>query len=550
MALQPKDLSVQERMQPGAYGEKFKVDMPGYRNSVARVNRTNNKLDTGDHDVLNQKYEMDYRLKPLFTYGFGYGFNQFVIPKGRIVAVDPHMDLPDSESHKIFNTLTMANGGVPVRLRKHGDKYPEFGKGATDIVSDEMQGQPLQNIGCEWTPVVGMDKAYDKHCYRPFYAAGKDGEAGSFVSATVQMADAKLTIDAESGRLALDGDLTDEYRPGNVPIGMIDRNEYTRDNDAYNGMMPGAVLTDALVELPFFAFKDKAEENYWGSIYGNLKPGDLLKSDENGRLTLSPLSVPEDLATMSIAEYETERQQVVGQVYSINHELVPEGAAKYATWALEDRMNSEVFNPDIYAKTNRRGEDAVNGSPFNSEGKYPGYPYEKNYLNHDLHMLVSAGRKDVYDPRMNPEFQYSNLGIPGLTGGENVAKRDIPMVKAQHVSKAPEGQDYVRKYIRALEVQLVEDSMKIQFGDEAPQQLKLHQKYHGYTCTYLSEKQGVAVLEVLDKVADRKELEDFLADKADGVDILVGGTKRGMAGVPTFMDWDGCIGSVTVLMQK
>ena len=92
--------------------------------------------------------------------------------------------------------------------------------------------------------------------------------------------------------------------------------------------------------------------------------------------------------------------------------------------------------------------------------------------------------------------------------------------------------------------------MKVQFGDEAPQQLKLHQKYHGYTCTYLSEKQGVAVLEVLDKVADRKELEDFLADKADGVDILVGGTKRGMAGVPTFMDWDGCIGSVTVLMQK
>jgi hypothetical protein len=92
--------------------------------------------------------------------------------------------------------------------------------------------------------------------------------------------------------------------------------------------------------------------------------------------------------------------------------------------------------------------------------------------------------------------------------------------------------------------------MKIQFGDEEPQQLKLRQKYHGYTCTYLSEKQGVAVLEVLDKVADRKELEDFLADKADGVDILVGGTKRGMAGVPTFMDWDGVIGSVKILLTK
>ena len=544
MALQPRDLNVQERMQPGSDGSKFKVDMPGYRNDVSRINRTNTKLDTGDHDVLNTKYEFDYRLKPLFTYGFSYGYNQMVIPKGRIVALDPHMDLPDSESHKMFNVLTLANGGVPVRLRKADDKYPDFGKGATDIVSAEMQGQPLQNAGCEWTPVVGMDKAYDKYCYRPFV------DEGAFVSAVKQMADAKLSVDAESGRLALNGEITDEYRAGNTPIGMIERNEYTRDNDAYNGMMPGPVLTDALVELPYFAFKDKAEENVWGSIYGNLKPGDLLKSDENGRLTLSPLSVPEDLATMTLAEYESERQQVVGQVYAINHELVPEGAAKYATWALETRMDSEVFNPELYAKTNRRGEDAVNGSPFNSEGKYPGYPYEKNYLNHDLHMLVSAGRKDVFDPRMNPEFQYSNLGIPGLTDGANVAKREIPMVKAQHVSKAPEGQDYVRKYLRALEVQLVEDSVKIQFGDEAPQQLKLNQKYHGYTCTYLSEKQGVAVLEVVDKVADRKELEDFLADKADGVDILIGGEKRGLAGVPTFMDWDGCIGSVTILMQK
>ena len=26
--------------------------------------------------------------------------------------------------------------------------------------------------------------------------------------------------------------------------------------------------------------------------------------------------------------------------------------------------------------------------------------------------------------------------------------------------------------------------------------------------------------------------------------------KRGMAGVPTFMDWDGCIGSVKILLQK
>ena len=124
---------------------------------------------------------------------------------------------------------------------------------------------------------------------------------------------------------------------------------------------------------------------------------------------------------MSPAEIEIERQQVVGQIYSVNKELIPEGAARWAEWALEDKLNYEGFNPALYRQNNRRGEDAVSSSPFNSEGKYPGYPYDKNYLNHDLHMLASTGRKDNYDPRMNPEYRLGELGIPGLTDGKNVA---------------------------------------------------------------------------------------------------------------------------------
>ena len=41
-------------------------------------------------------------------------------------------------------------------------------------------------------------------------------------------------------------------------------------------------------------------------------------------------------------------------------------------------------------------------------------------------MLASTGRRDNYDPRMNPEFMYNDLGIPGLTDGYNAVIRDIP----------------------------------------------------------------------------------------------------------------------------
>jgi hypothetical protein len=556
MALQSNDLTVNERLQPGARGEQFQVDMPGHRNEGDRLNRTNTKMDSSEHDVLNTKYEFDYRLPTLFRYGFAYGFNQIVIPKGRIVAVDQHMDLVDFESQKQFNTLTLANGGAPVRLRKAEDKYRDDKKDKVSLVSDGKQGTAVLNAGKDWIPVVGMQDAYTKNAYRPFSkrveAAGDTKASVTFASPSDQMVAAGMTLSDTTGKVIVGGQEVNNYRTGNVPLGMIERNEYTRDDDAFNGIMPGPVLTDALVVFPWFAYKDKAEQNPWGSAYGNIFPGALVKSDENGRVTVSPLSFPDEVATMGMAEYELERQQVIGQVYSVNHELVPEGAAKWATWALEDRLNSEEFNPAIYAKTNRHGEDAVNGSPFNSEGKYPGYPYDKNYLKHDLHMLASAGRKDDYDPRMNPEYQYSDLGIPGLTDGANAVVREIPMTRAGMIHYAG-GKDYVKMFFRAIEVNMEEGSLQIQVGNEAATNCVKGAKIGatGLTVTYANPKQGLVVLEVLN-ADDKKAADTFLNTDAykGGCEVKLGGKKRGQAGVPTFMDWDGICGSIQVLFQK
>lgn len=541
MAIYPNDFTTQEKLQPGARGEVFQTSLPGYRDNADRVNRTNNNLNTSAHDVPNIKYLFDYRLPTLFKYGFAYGFNQIVIPKGRIVAADPNMDLVDFESQKQFNTLTLANGGVPVRIRAIGDKYNNHSSSATAIVSPASQNQTVLNIGKEWIPVSGFSKTYKETCYRPFKIDG------ATKGANAQLEDAGYSISTTTGKVTKSNTEVKDVRPGNIPLGMLQRNEYTRDDDAFNGIAPGPILTDAMVEFPWFVYKDKAEENPWGSAYGALFPGALVKSDENGRITISPLSIETEVADMDIAEYEMERQQVIGQVYSVNHEIVPEGAAKWATWALEDRLNSDEFNPALYAKTNRHGEDAVNSSPFNSEGKYPGYPYDKNYLNHDLHMLASIGRRDNYDPRMNQEFLYDNLGIPGLTDGHNAVVRDVEPAIAGYIHYAG-GKDYSPMYFRTLDVNIEPNSLQIAIGDDSFANCTKGAKVKNdiFKVTYCNEEQGIIMLEV----ANKTEADNLLRDKDGGVTVKFKYKKRGMSGVPTYLDWDGIAGSVKVLFTK
>lgn len=546
MALAPTDYTANERLQPGARGEVFKADLPGYRDGADRVNRTNNFLNTSEHDVPNIKYLFDYRLPVLFKYGFAQGFNQVVIPKGRIVATDPNMDLVDFESQKEFNTVTLANGGTPVRLREIGDRYPEFGDNPDKaIVSAKAQGKQVLHVGKEWTPLAGgIAGTYSDTCFRPFAKVDEKG-AVEFQAPADQLAAAGYEVDVQSGVVTKDGVRVKNVRVGNHPIGMLERNEYTRDDDAFNGIMPGPFLTDALVEMPWFAYKDKAEQNLWGSAYGALFPGARVKSDENGRITLSPLSFPKIVATMSLAEYELERQQEVGQVYSVNHELVPEGAAKWATWALEDRLKSDEFNPALYAKNNRRGEDAVNATPFRSTGEPYGYPYDKNFLNHDLHMLCSTARTDNFDPRMNAEFQYSDLGIPGLTDGHNAVKTQKPDFKAGTIHYAG-GKEYIDMFFRNLDVN-VED-LQISVNGEAKVNCVEGAKLcdGAFVVKYANAEQGYIII----AVADKEKADALLKDKAEGVDVVLSYAKRGMAGVPTFMDWEGICGSVKILLNK
>ena len=483
MALQPYSFSSREVLQPGARGDMFQNNgIPGHRTDDQRINRTNNSLIVSEHDTLNIKYVMDPRLKPLFRYGWAYGYNQIVIPKGRIVAADPHLTVMDTETQHFFNAVTLANGGKVVELQE-GNTWKE--------VEDTFQVNTLN---------------------------GKDQSK------------------------------PETLRDANLPLGMLGRNEYTRNADAFNGIMPGPIWTDKLVDLPWFEQKDKAEGNPWGCVYGELKPGYKLKADANGRITISPLSFPKDnkpkgMADMTAAEIEAERQQVIGTVYATDKSLLPEGAARFAQWSLEDRRNFSDFNPQIWPNSGRAGEDFVTNPPtaYQSDFTYPGYPYDKNYISNDLHMLASS-REGAFDPRLD-EAMRLDRGIPGLMDGGNHAAQELGKGETLTISHVIVGKEASEDemILRLPDTALESAKVKIGSGDAVSitDNATITVGSAQFTVTYSDMHKGLFAI---------KQTRGGGDGQAQPVNISY--KKKGLiAGMPTMVDWDGCVGTASILLQ-
>ena len=552
MALHPNSFMSKQSLQPGARGEIFQQDLPGYRGQGDRVSRTNMKPAVSEHDVPNIKYELDRRLPVLFRYGFAHGFNQIVLPKGRFVGIDKSLNVMDFDTQKAYNALTLANGGADVHIRD--EQYKNVQSKATAPVG----------IGTQWAPVAENT-----------YTITDKGEAIFRPFADTVSSDVTLGVDAKTGLVTVDGQVTDTVRLGNVPVGIMERNEYTRNDDAYNGMQPGAILTDKLVELPLFLEKEKAEMNPWGSAYGAFVCGDLVKSDENGRAVVSPLSRPEIVKKMTAGEIELERQQVIGQVYAVSRDLVPAGAAKYAQWALSDRLNFDEFNPDVWRQNNRDGEDNINHSPYKANGggyvnsgtdmtgkdftETPGYPYDRTMSQNDLHMLASTAR--THSNRFGLEHMLDQ-GIPGLTDGYNAVSRELGQEEVGVFEQPSSAKNFREMLFKTADVFV--EGMKIAVTTKAGHlddsdfvtvnEKEIGQKVDlvgeavsgAIEITYVDFLQGVIKI----KVAEGKENDVFAALEGKKARVVIKCTKRGMAGVPTYLDWDGCAGVVSILLQK
>lgn len=428
------------------------------------VQRTNSALEVSDGDAPAQKWLLDDRLPVQFTYGYAYGINELVMPKGVIVSVDPLRFQKDFETGKTHSVLTVANGGADVKLdadNKH------------------------------WVALAGA-------------------EATAYTALTEDQKNADLS-----------------KRSANNPIGVNFSNVMKKVEDRFNGMAP-TVMTEKYIKLPLFADKAHAYANPWGSCYGAVKPGDYVKSDENGRF-------------VKWVEGTDKYSQLVGQVLAVQKDLVPEGAAIWATWALEDRLNSDYFNPS------EAGQIA-------SKGTYPGFPYEKSY---GYNELTNA------NPRLNAEYQFDK-GIPGLTDGAHVAATTKTDIVVDTVPKqAATVTTMANRYTHTLDVNVsnLQVALRATYGSTV--------KTSAYTD--IGSLTAANALKIKNEAGDADinlghvdfydvatGLIAFAIDtpvtmstaNLDKVEMLVKYDVKGLAGVPTMLDWDGCLGEIRILVQK
>ena len=235
-------------------------------------------------------------------------------------------------------------------------------------------------------------------------------------------------------------------------------------------------------------------------------------------------------------------------------------------------MKFNDFNPYEYPQTGRDGEDFVTNPPtvYQSDFRYPGYPMEKGFLSHDLHMLAST-RDGMYDPRFD-EANRLDRGIPGLTDGFNVVQKAYDSKNGQNdIELTGEAKKKVGVFHVIADEAFINDPdrfrylMRLQEKAMEKVRIDLVDETTGTSVAHvvldrpIGKQDTPVVFEGSDKFdivyADlhkglveihQKAVDDAVKDLA----IKVSYVKRGQAGVPTNLDWDGVVGTAIILMNK
>ena len=186
---------------------------------------------------------------------------------------------------------------------------------------------------------------------------------------------------------------------------------------------------------------------------------------------------------------------------------------------------------------------------YQSNFEYPGYPYDKNMISNDLHMLASS-RVGNYDPRFDEKHRLDR-GIPGLTDGGNAVKKALGSnMGAADIELQGEPQ-LVISYIKEMTVldnpqeimfRLPEVNVlgaKVAIGNEAAVDIVVGAQIGNFMIEYADLHKGLFSLR---QVA--------AGDQVDELPVKVMMLVAGEAGVPTNLDWDGCVGTVQILLQK
>ena len=157
----------------------------------------------------------------------------------------------------------------------------------------------------------------------------------------------------------------------------------------------------------------------------------------------------------------------------------------------------------------------------------------------------------MYDPRFDERHRLDR-GIPGLTDGGNVIKKaygsdqgvqDIELEgKAQlvisHVREIEKVEEAIEIMLRLPDTDLLK--AKVAIGEEAEVDIVVGSKIGKFEIQYADLHKGLFSI---------KQVEAGAEEPVE-LPVKVMYAKAGEAGVPTNLDWDGCVGVVRILLQK
>jgi hypothetical protein len=294
-------------------------------------------------------------------------------------------------------------------------------------------------------------------------------------------------------------------RKANRSIGVAYGNLYEQFVDGFNGMQP-TIENEIYIELPYIPAKADAYEIEWGSFYDvdisrPVQNGDLVMSDNTGRLikadfdkVAADIDAAADLAALKplIKEQGRLAQQVIGQVWSVETNMPPQGWLKWVGWAQEDmykddkHINNSGFRPE----------------DIGSQDGFPGYPYEKTYANWD-------------------KGQYKPKGIPGLTNGSNI---EVSFTD-EEIGLIMPGQSGKHNFY-LLHLPAIEGTVVIKKGGVE------------ITPEYVDTERGLVIVDT---------------DNATAAPVAITATYKAtgqIPGIPTGWDFKGSVGAIRILLQK
>lgn len=361
----------------------------------------------------------------------------------------------------------------------------------------------------------------------------------------------------------LDEPGTEDYtRVANKPVGVAFLNVYQDIDNSFKGNIP-SFITRNTINLPYFLERKEAEKLDWGSIYGNdLKPGDRVKPDENGRfvkwnenavrmdvfdgdgstdtfqlrtainpdldkeeitvvdvdaeqlidvesvvystgeitLASAPTNGDENVEVIYESVLSDSSEQKVGTVININRELIPAGWLQWVSTE-SPRPNGE--------------EEKLSGYGAQHLDEDQGFPYDPQY------------REGIGND--NCELN----GIEGLTDGSALTKSFEDEKVGEILSTAEVGEKYS---VRTLSTPIIRDTVEVKLVQDDSTVVDTSET-NDDLIDFMNCDEGLIIVKVTDALAE-------------DVEVLVDYDATGQyPGMPSNINWEGVAGSADILLQ-